>query len=54
MSRLGYYAKDLKNNLYKFEWGANDEFYIMNGDGDFIMANPEEYEILEIGYFIHK
>jgi hypothetical protein len=51
MERLGYYAKDKDNNLFQYEWGANDEFYIMNSDGDMVMKDPKEYEILEIGYF---
>jgi len=51
MKQLGYYAKDKDNNLHQFEWGANDEFYIKNSDGEMVHSNPKEYEILEIGYF---
>lgn len=52
MKQLGYYAmcKETKN-LYQYEWGADDEFSIMNSDGDFVMADPNDYEVLEIGYF---
>jgi hypothetical protein len=52
MEILGYYAKDKNKNLFQFEWGANDEFYIMNSDGDMVMKDPNEYEIIEVGYFI--
>ena len=54
MELLGYYAKDLEGNLFKYEWGASDEFYIINSDGCLIMADPNEYEVLEIGYTISK
>jgi len=50
MKLLGYYAKDLQGNLFKYEWGAGDEFYILNSDGCLIMVNPDKYEVLEIGY----
>lgn len=51
MTRLGYYAKDSENNLFQYEWAAGDEFYIKNSDGDMVMADPDKYEVLEIGYF---
>lgn len=52
MKALGYYAKDKKtNNLFQFEHGAGDEFYIINQDGDKVMRDPKDYEILEIGFF---
>ncbi len=51
IKQLGYYAKDVNGNLYQFEWGAGDEFYIMNSNGDMVMDDPSKYEILEIGYF---
>lgn len=54
MELLGYYAKDSEGNLFKYEWGAGDEFYILNSDGCLIMADPNEYEVLEIGYTISK
>ena len=54
MERLGYYAMDKDKNLFIFEWGANDEFYIMKKNGDFVMANPNDYEILEIGIFVEQ
>ncbi len=51
MERLGYYAMDKDKNLFQYEWGANDEFYIMDSNGDLVMKDPKEYEILEVGYF---
>lgn len=51
MKRLGYYAKDKENNLFKFEWGAGDEFSILNSDGEYVMACPLDYVIVEAGYF---
>ena len=48
---IGYYAKDVNGNLYQYEWGAGDEFYIMNSNGDMVMDDPSKYEILEVGYF---
>ena len=51
MKKLGYYAKDSQNNLFQYELGADDEFYILNSDGDMVMTDPNKYEILEIGYF---
>ena len=51
MEKLGYYAKDSQNNLYQYEWGADDEFYILNSDGDMVMSDPNKYIILEIGIF---
>ena len=50
MKQLGYYAKDKDNNLFQFEWGADNEFTILNSDGDYVMANPKDYDIVEIGY----
>ena len=50
MKRLGYYAKDKDGNLFQYEWGAGDEFSILK-DGDYVMADPKEFEILEIGFF---
>ena len=52
MKKLGYYAMDKNKNLFQYEWAADDEFYIMNNDGEFVMADPNDYEILEIGYFV--
>ena len=49
MKQLGYYAKDKANNLHQFEWGANEEFSILNRDGDYEMVDPNDYEILNIG-----
>jgi len=51
MKKLGYYAKDSQNNLFQYEWGADDEFYILNSDRDMVMADPNKYDVLEIGYF---
>ena len=51
MKKLGYYAKDLNGNLFQYEWAADNEFYIMNSDGDMVMTDPSKYELLEIGYF---
>ncbi len=48
MKKLGYYAKDSENNLFKYEWAANEEFYILNSCGDMVMVNPDEYEIIEL------
>jgi hypothetical protein len=46
MNRLGYYAKDKDNNLFQFEWFADDSLVI---DGRIV--SKEDYEILEIGFF---
>lgn len=54
---LGYYAKDSDGNLHQFEWGKNDEFYINHPLGThkgnlghkMMLANPNDYEILQIG-----
>ncbi len=48
MEALGYYAKDKDNNLYQFEWGANDEFYIQHHLG-LIHSDPKQYEIIQVG-----
>jgi len=48
MKKLGYYAMDKDKNLFQYEWGADDEFSIMNCDGDFVMVDPNDYEVLEI------
>lgn len=50
MKRLGYYAMDRFNNLFKFEWRNDDTFYILN-EGIMTKQNPKDYEIVEIGYF---
>ena len=52
MKRLGYYAMDKDKNFFQYEWGANDEFYIMNSDGDMVMKDPNDYEIIEVGIFV--
>lgn len=49
MNVLGYYAKDKDNNLYQFEWGADDEFSIRNDAGDYVMRDPKQYEIIQVG-----
>ena len=49
MKKLGYYAKDSRNNLFQYEWGADDEFYILNSDGDMVMDDPNKYEVFKIG-----
>lgn len=46
---LGYYAKDKDNNLHQYEWGADDEFSILNDDGDYVMVNPKDYKIVQLG-----
>jgi hypothetical protein len=64
--RLGYYAMDKNNNLFQFEWGTKDDkvynlsmeggmtehdaFFIIDINGK-RLANPKNYEILEIGFF---
>jgi hypothetical protein len=52
MKSLGYYAKDKDNNLHQYEWGADDEFSILNSDGDYVMVDPNDYEILELFHSI--
>ena len=67
---LGYYAMDKDKNLYRFEWATNNEkiksiklkggitehdaFYIINHDGTKRLANPNNYEILEIGHYVSE
>ena len=49
MKGLGYYAMcKATKNLFQYEWGADDEFSIMNSDGDMVMKDPNEYEVLEL------
>ena len=51
MVRLGYYAKNkITNDLFQFEWDADDTFYIFK-DGEKQVAFADDYEILEIGFF---
>ena len=50
MEGLGYYAKNKDNDLFQFEWSELDDFFIKVGD-DMILSDPNDYEILEIGYF---
>ena len=53
---MGYYAKDYRGHLYKFEWGTGEfegKFYIVTLEGR-TTANPEDYEILELGHFSSK
>lgn len=53
MEQLGYYAMDAKKNLYQFEWGVGEWdglFYIIDLKGK-TLANPDNYTILEIGYY---
>ena len=49
MNALGYYAKDKDNNLFQYEWGADDEFSIRNDAGDYVMRDPKDYEIIQVG-----
>ena len=51
MKRLGYYAKDENNNLFQFRWEENDNFQILL-NGIWTDKHFENYEVLEIGYFI--
>jgi len=52
MKRLGYYAKDVNDNLFQFRWSLN-KFEILVVDS-WIEKDPNEYEILEIGHFISE
>ena len=48
-TRLGYYAKDSNDNLFQYEWGYDEVFYIMI-NGKKTIADPNEYEVLDISY----
>jgi len=52
MKQIGYYAMQGKN-LFQFEWSTGGNiFYIINPiTGKKEIKNPDDYEILEIGYF---
>lgn len=50
MKQLGYYARDKDNNLFQFEWGTDNSFKILVG-GELKLVEPEDYKIIEIGYF---
>ncbi len=50
MKKLGYYAKDENDNLYQYQWGADDTFQIWI-DGEWVDEDAERYIVLEIGYF---
>lgn len=55
MERLGYYAKDSKDNLFHFRWVTAVELskskieILINGA--WFTKDPNDYEILEIGFF---
>ena len=49
MTRLGYYAKDSENNLFQYRWDYDELFYIII-DGEWIIADPNKYEVLDISY----
>ena len=49
MTRLGYYAKDSNNNLFQYEWGYDEVFYIMI-NGEKTIADPNKYEVLDLSY----
>jgi hypothetical protein len=53
VERLGYYAKHRNNNLFQFKWSTDDTFRILINN-QWEVADPKEYEILEIGYFVSK
>ena len=46
---LGFYAKNKENDLFRFHWKEDNTFYIIVGT-DMILSNPNDYEILEIGF----
>jgi hypothetical protein len=50
MVQIGYYAKDKNGALLQFEHGADEKFYVFYS-GVKTLANVEDFEILEIGYF---
>jgi len=50
MERLGYYAKDVEDNLFQFKWGEDDKFYIFKNQ-KYHLDNPNNYVILEVGFF---
>ena len=50
MKQLGYYAKDKNNDLFRFAWNSTDDFFIFI-NGIKILANPNDFEIIEVGYF---
>ena len=49
MTRLGYYAKDSENNLFQYRWDYDELFYIII-DGEWIIVDPNKYEVLDISY----
>lgn len=51
MKQLGYYAKNKKGDLFRFEWSTDDKFSIIRGDGSVQTQDPNDYEVLEIGHF---
>ena len=52
MKRIGYLAKSQHTGILRpFEWGADEEFYVKRSDGSLQMADVNDFEILEIGYF---
>tara|TARA_R100000781_G_scaffold72878_1_gene45542 strand:- start:269 stop:451 length:183 start_codon:yes stop_codon:yes gene_type:complete len=48
VERLGSYAMSANKTLYRFKWGEDNTFYILNIDNKYVEANPKEYEIVEI------
>lgn len=52
MEKLGYYAMDKNKNLFQYEWRGDDEFYIMNSFGDYVMVNPDDYVVVQIGIIV--
>jgi hypothetical protein len=54
MEPLGYYAKDVNNNLFQFKWELDNTFLIKCVEPSvvgWVVADPKDYEILEIGFF---
>lgn len=42
---------DKNKDLFQFEWGADETFFIIK-DGNKSVANPNDFEILEIGFLL--
>ena len=54
VKQLGYYARSkTSDTLFQFRWLENDVFEIKNNNV-WIEANPDSFEILEIGHFISE
>ena len=50
---LGFYARDNKNNLFKYQWTVDNRLELLI-DGEVVVVDSADYEIVQVGIITNK